>query len=572
MKTLLHLARIAFLAIVAAAISSCGSDSGSDEPSHPPSISNLAYSPSTAYQVSGGTVAINGAVDFTDAGGDVVSLRLVTSSGEDLTVPTPALSGVTSGTATGTLIVSVDKVGQYTFEVWLVDGRGSVSNRLGGTFEVLPAEPTVHPPSITSLRYSPASALQSAGGAAAISAEVDFSDAGGDVASFRVVSSAGTDLTIPTSNLSGVKTGTATASFALPIDTAGAITFEVWVTDGRGSDSNRLSGTFQVLPQDTTGAWEKLGVSPPNRLYGIAWNGSRYVVVGANGTVMSSTNLTDWSVHATGVNHTLRSVASSATRFVAVGENAVGQAIVLASADGTTWSVEHTLGACQATSCGTPSQLSKVIWTGTQFVAVGQELVGTGTLRVYVLVLTSPDGLTWTQRADKAMDLGLLEYIPSYRHVTSVAWSGTVYALLAADAESGFGVAGPLVWVSPDGDQWTQSSPLPNDAVTNSPLRDITWGNGRFVAVGVAGMSGGAPAFVSADGVDWQVDATVTDLPAMNAVTTGANEYLAVGDDHRQLSSDGLLWTATPMTDCGNGIVWDGSRYVAVGAAICRSQ
>lgn len=568
MNSLIRLARIAFLAIVAASISSCGGDGGGDEPSHPPSISNLTYSPATAYQIAGGSVAITGSVDFTDAGGDVVSLRLVTSGGDDLTVPTPTLSGVTSGTATGTLAVSVDKVGQYTFEMWLVDGRGSLSNRLSGTFEVLPAEPSVHPPSITSLRYSPASAVQTAGGTATINAEVDFSDAGGDVAFVHVVSSAGTDLTIPASNLTGVKSGTATASFTLPIDTAGSITFEVWLTDGRGSDSNRLSGTFQVLPRDTTGTWEKLGVSPPNKLYGIAWNGSRYVAVGANGTVMSSSNLTTWTVHDTGVTHTLRSVASSAARFVAVGENAVGQAIVLASADGTTWSVQYTLGACQATSCVTPTQLSKVIWTGTQFVAVGQELVGTGTPRVYVLVLTSPDGLTWTQRADKVMDLGLLDYIPSFRHVTSVAWSGGVYAVLALDSTS----FDPIVWVSANAEQWSQSAPLPSEAVWGAPLFDVTWGNGRFVAVGITGWGGGAPVFVSTEGINWLVDSTITDLPEMNAITAGVNEYVAVGDTHRQRSPDGLLWTATPMTDCGNGVLWDGTRYVAVGAAICRSQ
>lgn len=564
MRTLTRLARIALQAIAAAAIVSCG---GGDS-AHPPTISNLGYSPSTAYQVAGGTVAITGAVDFTDAGGDVVSLQLVSSGGADLTVPTPALSGITSGTATGTFIVPVDAVGTSTFEIWAKDSRGSLSNRVTGTFEVLPAEPTVHPPSITNLRYLPASALQSEGGTVTISSEVDFTDAGGDIAYVRVVSSAGTDLTVPTLNLNGLQTGTATASFTLPLATVGTISFETWLTDGRGRDSNRLSGAFQVLPKDTTGTWEKLGVSPPNKLYGISWNGVRYVAVGANGTVMSSSNLTTWAVHATGVTHTLRSVASSATRFVAVGENAVGQAIVLASGDGTTWSVQHTAGACQASSCGAPSQLSKVIWTGTQFVAVGQELVGAGTPRVYVLVLTSPDGLTWTKRADKAVDLGSLYFLPWVRHVTSAAWSGSVYAVLALDSTT----LDPTVWVSADAEQWTQSAPLPSEAVWSEPLFDITWGNGRFVAVGDSGWGGGAPAFVSTDGVNWMVDSTITDLPAMHAITTGVNEYVAVGDTHRQRSSDGLLWTATPMTDCGNGILWDGTRYVAVGAAICRSQ
>jgi hypothetical protein len=36
-------------------------------------------------------------------------------------------------------------------------------------------------------------------------------------------------------------------------------------------------------------------------------------------------------------------------------------------------------------------------------------------------------------------------------------------------------------------------------------------------------------------------------------------------------SGDGLTWVTTPMVNCGNGVVWDGARHVAVGQAVCKS-
>jgi hypothetical protein len=105
-----------------------------------------------------------------------------------------------------------------------------------------------------------------------------------------------------------------------------------------------------------------------------------------------------------------------------------------------------------------------------------------------------------------------------------------------------------------------------------APWSDVTWGNGRFVAVGrLPDFNGDNPVFTSIDGINWQTDLMSTNLPAMNAVTTGANEYLAVGGTHRQTSPDGRLWTVFELTGCGSDVIWDGSHYVAVGETICRS-
>jgi hypothetical protein len=85
MKTLGSLARLCLQALAVMAMISCGGGGGG-EPDHPPSISALRYSPATALQVPNGTVTITGAIDFSDGGADIASLRMVSSDGADTRV------------------------------------------------------------------------------------------------------------------------------------------------------------------------------------------------------------------------------------------------------------------------------------------------------------------------------------------------------------------------------------------------------------------------------------------------------------------------------------------------------
>jgi len=535
---------------------------------HPPSISNLRYSPETAVQAVGGTTSIVGSVDFADVAGDVAALHLATTAGVDLTVPLSNLNGIKSGTATGNFIVASDTIGKYPFEIWVVDGKGSASNRLSGSFEVLAATPPRDPPTVANLRYSPATAVQSASGTVSINVSLDFADSGANIASARFMSSAGPDLTVPVTTGSGLASGTATATFVVSAASLGAFTFQVWLIDSKGDLSNGLSGSFEVLPSGGSSTWTKLSASPPAELLGIGSNGGLYVAVGVSGTVMTSPDLASWSVRSTGVTHTLRSVALSASKAVAVGDNASGESIVLTSNDGASWTATYRSIDCAGVPCASVSQLSKVIWTGTKFVAVGMERLA-GAQMFHALVLTSPDGVAWTKRAPQTIALSDEFYGPQMRWVSSIAWSGSTFVLMAIDVNWD-----PVVWTSTDAQVWTLASGgLPTTVVWAGPLTDVTWANGRFVTVDMSGWHGGAPVFASVDGVSWEVDRNTDDLPQMNAVTAKNGEFLAVGDSYKETSTDGLTWTVSSHpAGCGNAVLWDGNRYVSVGASICKSQ
>lgn len=412
-----------------------------------------------------------------------------------------------------------------------------------------------HPPAISNLVYSPATALQAPNGTIIITGTFDLADAGGDVSVLHMVSSAGANLTVETPSLSGVKGGKVVGDLIVSVDAVGEYTFEVWMTDAQGSASNRLSGTFEVRPDDSGTNWTRLDISPPNTLLGVTRSSLQYMAVGMGGTVMTSPDLNNWTVRTSGVVHNLRRVAWSGSRFVAVGDSPIGEPVVISSTDGVTWSVQYRGGACGADSCARPSMLSSVIWTGTQFIAVGQERIYPGGTE-YALILTSPDGLNWTQHAEQGIALGA----GSESGMTAVAWSGKLLVAVGISADDY-----PAAWTSADGEAWTLRT-VPGYAGQN--LRDITWGNDRFVAVGW----GGVPAvFTSSDGINWQGNSGDVSLSAMNAVTMGATNYLAVSNTFREVSADGLAWTMLPSSDCGNDVLWDGLRYVSVGGSICRS-
>jgi hypothetical protein len=447
-----------------------------------------------------------------------------------------------------------------------VDSTGTASNHLSGTFDVLASDASFHPPSITNLTYSPTKAIQATGGVAQIGFTVGFPDTGADVASALVAISTGAELTVPTS-LIGLNSGSLSSSFSVPLATVGKYTFEIWLVDGRGSVSSRLSGTYEVVPTGPpVNAWTVVNVTPPAELLGIGWGAGQYVAVGRLGTVMTSPDLAAWTVRSSGVSHALRSVAVSASRIVAVGDSTAGEAVVISSADGATWSTQYSSSNCQGSACASPAQLSRVIWTGTQFVAVGMERPVSSAM-VYALVLTSPDGITWTKRAPQALPISDEWSHPNQRWVTSVAWSGSLFVLPSIDT-----IWDPVVWTSPDAETWTLSRDVTTDVVWSMPFFDVTWGNGRFVAVDGPAFGGDSPVFTSVDGLRWLPDTTAANLPTMNAVASKPGEFVAIGASYLQTSQDGRNWAVSQLSGCGNSVLWDGARYVAVGTSICRSQ
>lgn len=215
----------------------------------------------------------------------------------------------------------------------------------------------------------------------------------------------------------------------------------------------------------------------------------------------------------------LLGVAYGNATWVAVGD--VGT--VLTTPDGANLMVRD---------AGTTANLDGVVWTGSQFIAVGQS------------ILTSPDGVSWFEQMT-GTDLH------------DVAWGNGLAVAV--------GLHGAIL-TSPDGVTWT-----PQVSGTTVQLFGVTWGGGLYVAVGSGDIDGGM-ILTSPDAVTWTRRTSGT-VNALRAVAWNGIRYVAVGDhangDNPSMlsSTDGIAWIAeNPGTTRSlRDVVWTGSQFVVVG-------
>ncbi len=256
--------------------------------------------------------------------------------------------------------------------------------------------------------------------------------------------------------------------------------------------------------------------------------------------------------------NTLEAIAYGNGAFVAVGDYDT----ILTSPDGVTWT---------ETSSGTAKNLIGVTYGNGIFVALGVDPSSGGN----GIILTSPDGVTWTTRAIGAMS-GV-----TYGNGTFVAVGGNNTTLTSPDGvtwttraigasvervtygNGTFVAVGQTILTSPDGVTWTErTSGGPND------LYGVTYGNGTFVAVGYP-----AAILTSPDGATWTKRFSGTN-DGLYAVTYGNGTFVAVGQTILT-SPDGVTWTERTSGGPNDlyGVTYGNGTFVAVGypAAILTS-
>lgn len=197
-------------------------------------------------------------------------------------------------------------------------------------------------------------------------------------------------------------------------------------------------------------------------------------------------------------------------------------------------------GSLTWTNRAIPASLSGNQWRAITFgngIFVAVSRTGTSSNRV----MTSPDGLTWTEQVS----------------ANGNNWRGITFGnnLFVAVADSG---TGNRVMTSPDGVSWTARA-----SASDAGWTDVTYGNGLFVAVAAGAV------MTSPDGVTWSLR-TAANSNAYTAVAYGNGMFVAVatsGTGNRVMtSSDGMNWTArtTPSNINWRGITYGNGLFVAV--------
>ena len=345
---------------------------------------------------------------------------------------------------------------------------------------------------------------------------------------------------------------------------------------------------------------------------GIVWadNLNIFVIVGANGTIMTSPDGTTWTSRTSGVSNNLISVTYSKelNLFIAVGVSGT----ILTSPDGENWT---------SRTSGVSAQLRDVVYSDelNLFVVIGfsgtilTSLDGTtwtsrtsgvstylygisysDSLNLFIVsgynstILTSPDGMTWTSVSMGISNIDIEKIIYSdkykiyiaiceaYIYISKdfVSWVRKVYKssletfidIIYCNDLNKFIVVGNqgTVLSSSNGEDWTF---IRNSTEYIEGIYAIAYSDEIFVALFYGGV------VTSSDGMNWTRTGN-NSMPYMNDVTYSKelNLFIAVGNSGTILtSSDGTTWTSVTSGISQNllGVCYSSKRslFVAVGSS-----
>jgi hypothetical protein len=201
-----------------------------------------------------------------------------------------------------------------------------------------------------------------------------------------------------------------------------------------------------------------------NPLNNVLFVNGNWLAVGELGTILTSTDGTDWVRQETDVLDDLRDCAYGAGIYVVVGDLGT----VLTSADGIEWTQQYD---------GTFYALNGITYANGQFVAVGEQ----------ASIFTSPDGVDWMQRSSGNWEL--FDVIQAAGMYVAV---GGVLPTISTAAEG-------VVLTSPDAHKWALRV-----ITSDPPFNSVAYGNGQFATAASGPYDATGFIWTSGDAVTWR--------------------------------------------------------------------
>ena len=271
----------------------------------------------------------------------------------------------------------------------------------------------------------------------------------------------------------------------------------------------------------------------------VAFGAGRYVAVGDEGAIFSSSDGLTWSKKDSKTTRTLWSVIYENNLFVAVGDGN----IIWTSPNGEEWAVRRYVGEAAI--------LYSAVYADRQFVIVGVKAIRdtngriTGTRGV---IVTSVNGITWNERS-------LPGTVPLLRSIT---YAGGRFVAVGN---------GETIVTSTDGITWSRTHSASSSSTANH-LREVIPAAGGFVAVGTNGV-----VLTSKDGTTWSrstVGRTYRDgskNTLFGAAYKPGGNYVVTGNRGTVLhSSNGTLWRSVlGVEPCLADVIYADGKFVAVG-------
>ncbi len=231
-----------------------------------------------------------------------------------------------------------------------------------------------------------------------------------------------------------------------------------------------------------------------------------------------------------------RCVIWAGSFFVASGIQTGASTYVVTSPDGITWTQR-----LAGTFAGSAINAGKMGWNGSYVVVICDAACGA------TKVMISSDGISWTSSTGFPSTIGA---------ISRPVWNGSVWAIVGTENGAGSGSG-----TSPDGLNWTNHL-MPGGA--GATYNALAWNDSIYVAMGTVGVLATSP-----DGVTWTAQAPVG-AGTWRDVEWNGTTFVAVGDASIVATSpDGINWT-TRTIPSGNwrNVKWNGAYFLAVGNSL----
>jgi hypothetical protein len=271
--------------------------------------------------------------------------------------------------------------------------------------------------------------------------------------------------------------------------------------------------------------WEKNMDISLNRLTDITYAKGMYFVLDRDGGIRTSKDAVNWTRKQV-ANAELYSIACNENIFVVGGFNGT----ILTSTNGSEWkSVE--LGEIEK-----KYSITDIIWDGKQFIAIGAQ-------NSYGIIMTSPDGITWTTRISETVE-----------GFNSIIYNGNIYVVVGLRA----------IYTSDDAIVWTKVQ-----NVLDKPINDIAWNGEKFIAVSFNGNI-----LTSVNGTQWTVE-SIKDATFYRVIWDGKQFVTSCSNGVIFTSTDGVSWTRNTVDKKINyfHFIYHEGQYIALdGEKILSSE
>jgi len=300
---------------------------------------------------------------------------------------------------------------------------------------------------------------------------------------------------------------------------------------------NSKTSTAVTIP---ISKWTAVTYRLGNEIRAIAYGNGKFVAVGADGKMATSTDGTTWTAvtDSTFGTDVIFSIAYGNGKFIAGGGYNTGK--MATSENGTTWT------AVTDSTFGT-NRIFAIAYGNDKFVA-GDD---SGKMA------TSENGATWTVVTDSTFGTSW---------INTIAYANGKFVAV--------GNGGKMA-TSTDGTTWTAVDTgtifdyVNNGTTIKGSINAIAYGNGKFVAVGSSGKMAN-----STDGTKWTaVTGNTFGTSNIFSITYGNGKFVTVGNSGKTAySMNGTTWTAVtwPFTTSSNvnniyAIAFGNNMFVAGG-------